>query len=435
MRSSRAWRIERIRRCTPVLVLLLVAACGQQNQGSAPVATRPAATTVAPPANEVVSATQTPAAVTPATSTAGITASPSSGATAASPATASVAATETATGMTMTETAAAGAAAMATPSAGATSTAATTATPGPGEFSNPVIDQDFPDPGGLKVGDTYYAYATNFGSTNIQIARSKDLVHWEMLGDALPILPVWASPNNTWAPEVIAAADGKGYRMYFTARDTASNKQCVGVATSDKPEGPFKSTKDKPFVCQLGEGGTIDASAFRDGDKFYLYFKNDGNCCGMTTYLYVQELTPDGLSLVGQPTQLVSNDKRWEGNVVEAPEMVKHDGSYYLFFSANNYAGLDYAVGYASCKSAIGPCEDAPENPILKSDTQVKPPVIGPGGESVATFGDETWMLYHAWEVTAAGLGDRRLMWIDRVTWENGKPRVHGPTEGPQKMP
>ena len=51
-------------------------------------------------------------------------------------------------------------------------------------------------------------------------------------------------------------------------------------------------TNDKAFVCQSAEGGTIDASPFRDGDKLYLYFKNDGNCCNKTTYLYGQELAP-----------------------------------------------------------------------------------------------------------------------------------------------
>jgi len=73
-------------------------------------------------------------------------------------------------------------------------------TPGPREYANPVIRQDYPDPDALKVGDTYYVYATNFGSTNIQAAKSSDLVHWQMLSDALPFLPAWAQPGLTWAP-------------------------------------------------------------------------------------------------------------------------------------------------------------------------------------------------------------------------------------------
>src|SRR5688500_10621901 len=56
-----------------------------------------------------------------------------------------------------------------------------TPTLGPGMFVNPVLNIDFPDPDLLKVGDTYYAYATGAGPTNIQMARSKDLVKWDVL--------------------------------------------------------------------------------------------------------------------------------------------------------------------------------------------------------------------------------------------------------------
>src|SRR5215210_1814252 len=58
-------------------------------------------------------------------------------------------------------------------------------TPGPGQFANPVINQNFPDPDVLKVGDMYYAYATNAGTVNIQTASSRDLVHWKLLDNAL----------------------------------------------------------------------------------------------------------------------------------------------------------------------------------------------------------------------------------------------------------
>lgn len=318
-----------------------------------------------------------------------------------------------------------------------TPTAAPTAepTPGPGQFVNPVVENDFPDPGALKVGDTYYVYATNSGSTNVQLASSKDLVHWQSLMDPLPDLPPWASTGYTWAPEAIQLADGKTFAIYFTARDTASQKQCVGVATGASPAGPFKSSAPKPLVCQVELGGTIDPSPFRDGDKLYLLFKNDGNCCGMDTNLYAQELTPDGLTLTGQPAKLETNDQFWEGRVVEAPEMVKHDGKYYLFYSGNNYAGADYAVGYTLCTSVAGPCQDAPENPILKTVSDPKP-VIGPGHQSITTFGDTTWILYHAWEVApGVGITQRRLMYIDRVEWKDGKPVVRGPTTSPQPMP
>lgn len=332
--------------------------------------------------------------------------------------------------------ASASAGASATASAAAASAAASpAAVAGPGEFQNPVLKVDFPDPFLLKEGDTYYAYATNGQGKNVQAARSTDLVKWEGLADAMPVMPKWVKPNFTWAPEVIKIGDK--FVIYYTARDKASNKQCVGVAISDKPEGKFKDTRDSPFVCQVNEGGTIDASPFRDADgKLYLLFKNDGNCCGFSTYLYSQELAADGLSLVGEPVRLVKNDQVWEGSVVEAPSMWKQEDTYYLFYSGNSYAGLEYAVGYATCETPKGPCTDAPENPILKTALK-KPPVIGPGHQTLVVDDDgETWLVYHAWEVASTGLKtSRRLMWIDLITWQDGKPVVQGPTTAPQPLP
>jgi beta-xylosidase len=318
----------------------------------------------------------------------------------------------------------------------ATNTAGTTSG-GAGTFTNPVLKADFADPFVLRDGDTYYAFATNVSGKNVQSAQSKDLVHWELESDVMPALPSWAKLGGSfvWAPEVMKIGDK--FVMYYTARDKASNKQCIGVATSDKPEGKYKDTNTAPIVCQADEGGTIDSSPFRDGDKLYLYYKNDGNCCGLNTYLYVQEMAPDGLSLVGEATRLVHNDRAWEGRVVEAPTMWKQDGKYYLFFSANNYAGFEYAVGYANCETAVGPCEDAPENPILASRMQQKPLVIGPGHQTITVDDDgETWIVYHVWNVTEAGLrGSNRFMWIDRLTFEGGKPVVQGPTTDPQPVP
>lgn len=322
---------------------------------------------------------------------------------------------------------------------GADPTAASAeATPATGDtFQNPVLRSDFADPFVLKEGDTYYAYATNATGKNIQVARSSDLVKWELLRDAMPALPTWARPGGSlvWAPETIKIGDK--FLLYYTARDKKSNKQCVGVAVSDKPEGKYLDTRAEPLVCQAQEGGTIDASPFLDGDKLYLYYKNDGNCCGLATYLYGQEMAPDGLSLTGEPVRLVRNDTAWEGRVTEAPTMWKHEDKYYLFFSGNNYAGFEYAVGYADCQTAMGPCVDSPDNPILASQMGQKPPIIGPGHQTIIVDDDgETWMVYHVWDVTSAGLrGSSRFMWIDKIEWKEGKPDVLGPTREPQPRP
>src|SRR5688572_7933689 len=88
-------------------------------------------------------------------------------------------------------------------------------------YENPVFPEDFPDSFILRVGETYYGYATNAGSANIQVIRSTDLVHWERAGErgeALPQLPAWAAPGAflTWAPSVLQR-DGE-FILYYVTR-------------------------------------------------------------------------------------------------------------------------------------------------------------------------------------------------------------------------
>ncbi|GAA2513635.1 glycoside hydrolase family 43 protein [Winogradskya humida] len=299
-------------------------------------------------------------------------------------------------------------------------------------FSNPVYTSNFPDPGVLQVGDTFYAYGTNSPAANIPLLTSTDLVHWTEKGDVLPEVGKWAKTGDTWAPEVLRTDAGK-YVMYYTASWTKAYRQCIGTAVADTPDGPFTPT-DEPLICQDDEGGSIDANPFRDTDgTLYLYWKNDGNRVGEPTHLYAQKLSADGLSLVGERTILLTNDKPWQGAVIEAPEMVLNDGRYYLFYSANAYDSDKYAVGYATCDTPAGPCHDAPENPILKSSASA----AGPGHCYPVTLPDgTTWLLYHAWQPVAIGSATPgRQMWLDRLDWVDGKPVVHGPTADPQPAP
>jgi beta-xylosidase len=288
-------------------------------------------------------------------------------------------------------------------------------------YTNPVYPSDFPDPFVLRVGDTYHAYATNGGGATIQMLTSKDLVNWVYDGDAFGNLPPWASAGWTWAPEV-AVVPG-GYAMYYTARHTESQRQCIGVAFSKDPRGPFEDSSAEPLVCQLDGGGSIDASPFTDRNgQRYLYWKNDGNCCGLRTYIYVQRLSSDGLKLVGEPKALIYNTEGWEGNLIEAPTVYRRGDKYYLFFSAADYGNETYGVGYAYGFSPMGPFTKWTRNPVLAS----RGAVAGPGHQCVIT--DDTgqlWMLYHAWTSGNTGYPNgQRSLRLDRVTFKDGVPSV-----------
>ena len=325
----------------------------------------------------------------------------------------------------------------------ATVTAAPARTPSVKPFV-PVYTTDFPDPFVLPHEGRFLAYATNATElrANVQMAVSSDLIGWQplkredgTLHDAMPALPAWAKPGWTWAPEV--AKVGDRYVLYFTARERRSDLQCVGVATSASPHGPFKGDDSGPLVCQRAEGGTIDPSAFVDADgQRYLYFKSDGNNPRFLrpSRIFVQKLSADGVRLEGEPQRLLVNDKHWEWRVVESPTMVRNAaGAYTLFFSANHFGWeqdqplSNYAMGYARCATAVGPCTKAPGNPILYSyNTRRAGCLSGPGHQTVFEHAGRAFLVFHAWSATPAcqPAGKGRYMYIAPLGWRDGEPMI-----------
>jgi arabinan endo-1,5-alpha-L-arabinosidase len=297
-------------------------------------------------------------------------------------------------------------------------------TPGPAATPSLfAIDADFPDPDVVAVeGGGYAAFATGSHGLNIRVARSDDLAAWTVENrDALPRLPAWASPGRTWAPEVVAGQSG-GYLMYVTAQDTASGRQCIGVASAASLDDDFVAASDAPLVCPVEEGGAIDASTFDDADGTrYLLWKTDGNCCGQDTWIEMAPLAADGLSFTGETTRLIRQTLDWEGALVEAPVLVERDGRYALLYSANDYGGDDYAIGAAVSDDLRGPYEKL-EEPLLASGPGPGGDLRGPGGQDVVAGADGDTLVFHSWDelYIYRGLVTRSLEWVD------GVPRVTG---------
>ena len=282
---------------------------------------------------------------------------------------------------------------------------------------------DFPDPFVLRVDADYYAYATNAGGYNIQLLHSADLHTWEHLGDALPQLPDWAAAGQslTWAPSVLPR-DGY-FVLYYTARFAAAGLQCLARAVSASPAGPFRDDSAMPFLCQRELGGSIDPSPFVDDDGCaYLLWKNDGNSCGLSTGLWLQPLSADGLALEGEPLELLRRDQPWELPLVEAPALVKREGRYYLFYSANWWESADYAISYAVSDALTGPYTKPLAGPWFARQANA----LGPGGQEFFTdTAGQLWMAYHAWTpphvVYPAGARSLRLA---RVHFADGRPTL-----------
>ena len=307
----------------------------------------------------------------------------------------------------------------------------------------PVLKENFPDPFILPVGKHFLAYSTTSAGRNVPMAVSTDLVRWQMvkdeqnpkrLYDAMPTLPSWAKSGFTWAPEVLAVTGG--YALYFSAPHKKLDVQCVGVATSADPIGPFVSRGSEPLVCQPTLGGTIDAHAFRDTDgQLYFYYKNDGNNPKFLkpSQIWVQRLSADGMMLTGEAKPILKNDQHWEWRVVESPAMVRHAGGYTMFFSANHFGWeadqrlSNYGTGYARCEGPMGPCTDAAENPWLRSYfTSELGCLSGPGHPTIFQAGTRSFIAFHAW---AANSGCRpakseRYLYVAPLGFEGAKPFI-----------
>ena len=302
----------------------------------------------------------------------------------------------------------------------------------------PVYKDNFPDPFVVANGGEFIAYATNDG-INLPMLVSRDLVTWTPVGDSagkrldgMPVLAPWVKAGRTWAPEVMRV--GNRWLLYYTASHRKKNVQCIGVASADNPRGPFRDSSAEPMVCQFDLGGTIDANPFRDADgKLYLYYKSDGNAVGKGTAIWGQQMTADGLKVIGGPVEMSKDDKKWEMKVVEAPTMVRSPTGYAMFYSAGYYGWnaedriSPYSMGYASCAGPLGPCKDAPENPILHSFRDREAGCLsGPGHQSIFQAGGRSFITFHAWAATSGchKLEDERYLYVAPLFWKDGKPQL-----------
>ncbi len=341
-----------------------------------------------------------------------------------------------------------------------------------GTFSNPIPVQ-FGDPYVLQANGKYYMYGTGGGAKDGFAAyESTDLVNWKTLGQVYfgTTGTSWGV-HSFWAPEVYEVK-GK-YYMFFSAqwKDNAANDLenfKIGVAVADQPKGPFNDLTGRP-VFDPGYP-IIDANVyFGDDGKNYLYYSR---CCYKhavesdvaklakqngwfseieESWVYGVELKPDFTGVIGEPRLLLrppvsmaDKQAEWESRSVTSREVnrrwtegsttFKKGDTYYIMYSANHFGGQNYAVGYATGKSPLGPFTKASNNPILQKNTARGGNVTGTGHNSItySPDGKEMFIVYHG---RTLGTGDDRVVFIDRMKVTNGKITVEGPTTTPQPMP
>ena len=223
----------------------------------------------------------------------------------------------------------------------------------------------FADPTIFVENGKYYLTGTrNQEPLGFSILESTDLEHWTVPnGSSLQLIlrkgDRTYGEKGFWAPQYFKE---KG-TYYFTY---TANEQTV-IASSKSVFGPFRQKEVRPIDASAKN---IDSFLFKDDDgKYYLYHVrfNKGN------YLWVAEFDMKKGSIKPETLkQCMDCTEPWEKTpnyksapVMEGPTVMKWDGVYYLFYSANHFMNIDYAVGYATATATFGPWKKHPNSPII----------------------------------------------------------------------
>lgn len=281
------------------------------------------------------------------------------------------------------------------------------------------------DPAILKHESVYYLYGTSGSNADegIPVYRSTDMVNWEgpvgKAGNGYALLRGQSyGTSGFWAPHVTFY--NNRFYLYYTANEH------IAVATSDSPLGPFTQADKKPLHETPKE---IDPSVFIDSDgKKYLYFVRLIN--GNRTY--GGELNDDLLSLKESTIkECITQSQDWEISsgaawpVTEAPAMLKHQGLYYLFYTANDFRSPDYNVGYATAASPLGPFTKYAGNPLFTKTDSTQ----GTGScEFINTNSTGLTMFFHA-HYSKQQVGPRRTMYSKSafIPTSGGAPDIFKP--------
>ena len=245
------------------------------------------------------------------------------------------------------------------------------------------------DPTVFLHDGTYYLYGTGGRDADrgFEVYTSPDLREWSgphgaTDGYALHEDDAYGD-RGFWAPQVFTR-DGTFYMAY------TANEQ-LAIAESDSPLGPFTQARQDSLPATTKQ---IDPFVFFDDDgKAYLYHVRltNGN------RVFVVEMTDDLRGIKpGTLRECLSAGEPWENTagaewpVAEGPTVRKHDGRYYLVYSANDFRNPDYAVGFAVSDSPLGPWRKYAGNPIMSRATLG---VNGPGHGDV--FADDRGGLHY----------------------------------------
>jgi len=283
-----------------------------------------------------------------------------------------------------------------------------------------------PDPYMIEHEGVYYCYSTGWHGVNV--LRSTDLTTFEHMGLAFS----HPEKRNYWAPAVFYY-NGLFY-MYYSCMHKDSDDphtQCLQVAVSDNPLGPFEYKKT--FMEEF----SIDPHVVEQNGELYIFYTPINMEIERIGVVIVVDKLLDPFTLEGKPRLVVKPtidqeifipnrqpyNRDWY--TIEGGFYFEHDGVGFLMYSGNAFMHSDYFVGYSTCDASL-PLSEAeftkyPDNntysPLIGHDEFCN----GCGHNSIIKGPNGEWLIvYHGRSVSEAKIGysngdDGRRLCISEV--------------------
>ena len=281
-----------------------------------------------------------------------------------------------------------------------------------GTFINPVVAGFHPDPSVCRVGPDYYLACSSFEYfPGVPIFHSRDLVHWEQVGNALE------RPGQLSLPASVPSSGGvysptlrhHGGRFWLITTDVSGGGTVLFTAAD--PAGPWSDPIRLLAVTAI------------DPD---LAWDSDGVC--WCTYAGIEQvrIDPGTGQLAGQPRRI------WSGTpgarFPEAPHLYRI-GDYWYLLIAEGGTERGHGISIARGPAPDGPFEACPANPIL-SHRSTSLEIQNTGHGDLVEGPDGSWWMVFlgvrprggtpGWHVIG------RETYLAPVTWDAGWP-VIGP--------
>ena len=226
---------------------------------------------------------------------------------------------------------------------------------------NPILSGFYPDPSICAVNDDFYLVNSTFAYfPGLPVWHSKDLAHWEQIGNAMD-RPSQLILDNAEVSQGLFAPTIRYHDGLFYIICTNVSHGGNFVITAENPEGPWS----EPHYIEGAEG--IDPSLLFDDDGKCYYCGTHDNVNGPRFFgdntIYIQEFDYKNFKLVGERCEAWSGalkDCAWP----EGPH-VYHIGEYYYILHAEGGTGPEHAICVARSKNIFGPYEGNKKNPIF----------------------------------------------------------------------